>query len=90
MSKSSKSPKFGIERICVNESAEISRYLIWQWTPELGRQYYASPKWGRRRYAEYYKTEGLARADWNRIRQSFGYEFDIKKIDSGEMECGGK
>lgn len=86
---SDRASAFGIEKVCVNEHPETYHFMIWQWDGDK-RLYYSSPSWGQRRKGSHYKNEGQARAEWNRIRQSNGYEFDIKRVDMGEVDCDGK
>lgn len=81
---------FGIEKICVNEHEEISRFLIWQCVGDRRQYYSTSLGWGHRRNADYFRTEGLARREWNRVNAGHGYNYTIREVDLGELECEGK
>lgn len=82
---------FGIEKVCVSEyPVEVTKYSIWRTFGEDPTRCYfrnelsGKSLWGKRRDTKLFNSEGLARAEWNRLKAGFGWTADIDAVDDCE------
>lgn len=79
---------FGLEKVCVNESPEAYRYLLYKEANGEREYLYTQSglsSWGKRKDTVYFSSEAAARTRWNRVRA--GYDYDGEIAVEKDLEC---